>query len=181
MKQCSGCNRQYSDDTLRFCPSDGNRLDRVFDPEATLFGTDPQPVVPLRSKSGVRNWRNWTRGGKAAFLGVAITATGILVAAIVWRMTQAAAPVLQAPPSEECILYNDMPTEPAVNVRTGCDKKPCDDDARLIIGAYPNGTKVQRKDTPFVRGKKFNWIQVVILSGGQTVWVAENKVSCKKL
>ena len=119
------------------------------------------------------NWSTWNRNEKLTFISVIIAAVGIVVAIISWLT----APAM---PSEECILYNDSPTEKSVNVRTGCDRKSCDDDPTLIIGAYDNNTKVQRKDTPAVRGKKFNWIQVIILSGGQTVWVADNKVSCKK-
>ena len=173
MKQCSKCNRTYSDDTLKFCLEDGRPLSKVFDREATIVGADPRRKSSAWSKLNIRTWGNWTRGEKLTFLSIVITAVGILIAAVAWRMPPSLHP-------EECVLYNDVPTELMVNVRTGCDKNPCDDDPRLIIGAYPNGTKVQRQDTPSVRGRKFNWIQVVILSGGQSVWVAENKISCKR-
>ena len=75
-------------------------------------------------------------------------AVGIGIAFVAWRLPSTIH-------SEQCVLYNDIPTEPDVNVRTGCDRNPCDDDPRLIIGAYPNGTKVQRKNTTAIRGKEF--------------------------
>jgi hypothetical protein len=43
MKQCPTCKAIFTDDTLRFCLSDGSLLTLTYDPEATHIFTPPQP------------------------------------------------------------------------------------------------------------------------------------------
>jgi hypothetical protein len=115
----------------------------------------------------------WTREQKlAAFMGLIALITCIIML-LGWQYPQ---PL----PSEQCFLYNNNPQENKIRVRFDCNRRSCDDDETTIIGMYDNGTQIQRKETPPVHGKGFNWIQIIISSGGQTVWVSENKISCKK-
>src|SRR6266404_7452435 len=52
MKRCSKCNRQYNDDTLRFCLGDGTLLSAI-SREANPPATEilPSPVAPTQRSS----------------------------------------------------------------------------------------------------------------------------------
>ncbi len=82
-------------------------------------------------------------------------------------------------PSSGCVIGNDDPNQPNVNLRANCHVKSCDDDTSTIIGTVSNGTSVtvNRQVAP-VRGRNFAWQQVT-LSGGRIGWVAASKIRCQ--
>ncbi len=155
MKQCSKCDRIYSDESLQYCTEDGRTLTDIY--------TD-------NSKR-----KNWTLTHKLALAAIIVSgfiAMGtFMVSYGNWRMP---AP----PPSKECILKNDKPNELTVNLRESCNNRPCERDKETIIDNYPNGTKIRLKEINPIKNKDFTWIQIVVLKNEKTGWVAETKVDC---
>jgi Domain of unknown function (DUF4190) len=59
MKQCSRCNRTYSDDGLNFCLDDGELLTTYFqESQPQRFADDPPPTV-LLNEARATNPTNW--------------------------------------------------------------------------------------------------------------------------
>lgn len=124
----------------------------------------------------IKLWSSEHKAATALTLIFGIVGTiGIIISLLAWRF-----PVTPPPPPLKCTLENDDPKEKMVQARTNCDKFSCDDNPKTAIGSYPNGTEVQRKNSIIVKGKRFNWIQVIILNRGNSIWVAESKVSCRE-
>jgi hypothetical protein len=167
MKQCPQCNRTYEDESLNFCLKDGATLRALFDAEGTVVMNPP----PVSHPEPVRQKKNLTL--TLALISVALI--GLL--GIVWWQSRPAKSALQ-----QCVLYNDDARETSVMTRMNCDRFSCDDDTSTAIGSKPNGTAVERLNTPAIKSKykKFNWVQVTILNEYKpTVWVADTKISCK--
>lgn len=171
MRQCPRCNQTYKDETLYYCVNDGARLSAVFDPEETVVIHPPRvaPVVLIKRINKLI---------PAALLLVVVTLM-VILARGVWSSNHRS----QLPaPSQRCVLFNNDPKENSVMTRINCDGYSCDDDPGTAIGSKPNGTEVERLNTPAIRSKykKFNWVQVVIKNEYRpVVWVADTKISCK--
>jgi hypothetical protein len=86
--------------------------------------------------------------------------------------------IVQSTPEQNCILYNDRADKSMVRVRSNCDTRDCDNDASTIAGEYPDSTPVRVIKGSAVRGVNFTWVKVVIVSSGQSVWVATSKIKC---
>jgi serine/threonine protein kinase len=83
------------------------------------------------------------------------------------------------PSRSSCVLYNDDPTQQAVNVRANCDKKSCDQDPSTILKEYPNNTMVRVNREVKVKARKdFYWTQIVIVESGEIAWAASSKIRC---
>jgi hypothetical protein len=171
MKQCPQCNRTYKDETLSYCVNDGTRLSASFDPEETVVLTRPlvAPVVPIKQANKLI---------PIAILLVIVTLVAIFVQGV-WSRNPSSP---FSPLTQRCVLFNNDPKENSVMTRINCDRYFCDDDPVTAIGSKPNGTKVERLNTPAIRSKykKFNWVQVVITDEHRpVVWVSDTKISCK--
>lgn len=119
---------------------------------------------------------SWSLERKVAVSGLLITIAGLFLTIIIWRN-----PVPTPPSAKKCTLENDDPRETKVQARTNCDRFSCDDNPSTAIGSYPNGTEVQRTNSVVVKGKRFNWVQVTLVSRGNSFWVAESKLSCRDI
>lgn len=71
-----------------------------------------------------------------------------------------------------------MADKSVVRVRADCDTRDCDNDSSTIAGEYPDNTPVSVVRGSNVRGARFTWVEVVIKSSGQAVWVASTKIKC---
>jgi serine/threonine protein kinase, bacterial len=98
-----------------------------------------------------------------------------------WRWLTAATVInANVPVRTSCVLYNDDPSQPTVNVRADCDKKSCDSDTSTIIREYPNNTEVRVNREVRVKSKKdFYWMQLVVVETGATAWASSVKIKCQ--
>jgi hypothetical protein len=171
MKQCPRCNRTYKDEALCFCVNDGTRLSAVFDPEETVV-FHPLPVVPIVPI------KRFNKLIPSALLAAIVTVVAILG----WDLWTRNHTLPFTAPPQRCVLFNNDPKENSVMTRINCDGYSCDDDPGTAIGSKPNGTEVERMNTPAIRSKyeKFNWVQVIVKNEYRpVVWVADIKISCK--
>ncbi|HEX8733844.1 MAG TPA: hypothetical protein VF721_00885 [Pyrinomonadaceae bacterium] len=164
MKKCPYCQLTYDDNTLFYCLNDGKPLFDVSDePEAETVAINPPPAPPSKSNN------------KLIPLTIILSSALVSAALILWLIYPASSQ------SQKCVLYNNDPNESFVMTRINCDKFSCDDDPNTSRGSKPNGTEIQRLNTPAVKSKskKFNWTQVTILEEAKmTVWVADTKIKC---
>jgi hypothetical protein len=76
------------------------------------------------------------------------------------------------------MLYNDKADRSGVITRADCDSKDCEADASTMGSEYPDKTRVQVVKGSNVKGKRFTWVKVIIISEKRAVWVASTKIRC---
>lgn len=155
------------------------KIDRILD--TLREGTDD-----VRRNPSGENYRKWegkiTQAGRDGFplwavmLGAVFLCVGLIIVYQVLNRSRRSESNSNDP---GCYLYNDAPNYSTVNVRSNCDVRPCGYDESTIIGEYPNNTPVQVSNNSGKSSGRFTWVRVVLISSGQTVWVASNKVRCQ--
>jgi serine/threonine protein kinase len=138
----------------------------------------PTPAPPAPPRPPIAR-RKLVYGATALLMLVALGGVSL----VGWRWVKAAmgmnADEMTRSLRTSCVLNNDDPSQPTVNVRADCDKKFCDGDSSTIIKEYPNNTEVRINRDVKVKSKKdYYWVQLVIVGSGETAWASSAKIRC---
>lgn len=151
-----------------------------------ILDTLREGTAEVRRNPSGANYRKWegriTQAGHdtpplwGIILGIGFLCIGLIV---VYQISNSSRKTESNTNDSGCYLYNDIPNYNTVNVRSNCDIRPCGYDETTILGEYPNNTPVQISNVSGRRSGQFTWVQVVLISNGQTAWVASTKVRCQ--